>query len=560
MSDEYLWPARNVAEYAYCPRLFYLMEVEGIHLPNEETEAGKVAHKIVDKAGAAPGEPESDAERPLVARSLVLTSETRKLTATLDLAEIEGKQACPVEYRKGRPCHYQEGIQLEIPIPWPTDCVQLGLQALLLREAGYEVSSGLLYYATEKRKLSLPITDELITKALEVLNEAQSIATAGERPAPLINDAKCQGCSLQPYCLPDELNYLNSTDPPEELTPRRMWPPRDDGIHLIIQSPRTRAGVRAAELVVTDPEGKESARAPLHSVESLSLLGVPQLTTQALHRLSEQGIPIAWLSAAGRMIAMADPLDSVSAQVLKAQILRFEEEETCLEIARALITAKLSNQRTILMRNHENPPPSDLREMARCIEKAATAESLDVLRGYEGQGAAIYFKLFAGCLNDEFAETFARHGRKRRPAPDPVNCCLSMAYTMLVHECTTALRLARLYPAVGAFHVSRPGRPSLSLDLMEPFRPLIADSVALTAFNRNELRTGHFFQSAAGCIFTDHGRKAFFECYGRRMETMITHSSLEYRLSYRRMIRLHARMIAAWLCGELNTLSFLVTR
>ena len=223
MNDEYLWPVRNVAEYAYCPRLFYLMEVEGIHLPNEETEAGKLVHKRVDKAGVAPDDPDEDTERPISVRSLVLTSEERKLTATLDLAEIEGKRACPVEYRKGKPCHYQEGIALEPPVPWPTDRVQLSLQTLLLREAGYEAPTGLLYYAAEKRKLSLQISDELIAEALQTLEAAQNCAAQKQRPAPLLNDAKCQGCSLQPYCLPDEINYLNAADPPEELTPRRTW-------------------------------------------------------------------------------------------------------------------------------------------------------------------------------------------------------------------------------------------------------------------------------------------------------------------------------------------------
>lgn len=97
--DEYLWPARHVAEYAYCPRLFYLMEVEGVYLPNEETEAGKAVHKRVDR----PSSDTEDEVRPKSVRSLTLTSDRLKLTATLDLAEIDGNHAIPVEYRKGRP-------------------------------------------------------------------------------------------------------------------------------------------------------------------------------------------------------------------------------------------------------------------------------------------------------------------------------------------------------------------------------------------------------------------------------------------------------------------------
>lgn len=131
---------------------------------------------------------------------------------------------------------------------------------------------------------------------------------------------------------------------------------------------------------------------------------------------------------------------------------------------------------------------------------------------------------------------------------------------MLTHECTAALRTARLEPSIGAFHVSRPGRPALALDLMEPFRPLIADSVAVSGFNRGEFRDGHFNQTAAGCMMTDHGRKAFFGVYGRRMDQEVTHPTFGYRMSYRRMLILHARMIAAWVNNEIPDLSFLTTR
>ncbi len=131
---------------------------------------------------------------------------------------------------------------------------------------------------------------------------------------------------------------------------------------------------------------------------------------------------------------------------------------------------------------------------------------------------------------------------------------------MLTNECVAACRLASLEPTLGAFHTTRPGRPALALDLMESFRPLIADSVAVSAFNRGELTEGHFLSTAAGCALTDAGRKGFFSAYGRRMDTEVTHPVFEYRLSYRRMLMLHARLIAAWLLGEVPTLAFLTTR
>ena len=160
----------------------------------------------------------------------------------------------------------------------------------------------------------------------------------------------------------------------------------------------------------------------------------------------------------------------------------------------------------------------------------------------------------------ECADEFQRNGRKRRPPPDPINSCLSLGYSILTSECVAALRTARLEPSIGALHVSRPGRPALALDLMEPFRPLVADSLAIGAFSREELTEGHFQRTAAGCVLTEHGRRAFFRAYARRMDTEITHPVFGYRLSYRRMVVLHARMIAAWMVGDVPSLEFLTTR
>jgi CRISPR-associated protein Cas1 len=299
---------------------------------------------------------------------------------------------------------------------------------------------------------------------------------------------------------------------------------------------------------------------PLAGVESLSLLGSVQITTQALHTLADRCIPVAFLSAAGRLVAMVDPLDSVSAEVRKAQIRKFDDPQACLELSRALVAAKIANQRTLLMRNHPSLPEGVAADMAQEAERASRAAKIDALRGHEGQAAALYFAYFAGMFKGPLAAEFDANGRQRRPPPDPINSCLSLAYTMLTHECVAALRLARLEPSVGGFHTTRPGRPALALDLMEPFRPLVADSVAISAFNRGELTVGHFMRAASGCALTDAGRRAFFNAYARRMDTEVTHSVFEYRLSYRRMIVLHARMMAGWLVGEVPTLAFLTTR
>jgi CRISP-associated protein Cas1 len=567
--DEYLWPARNVAEFAYCPRLFYLMEVEGIHLPNTDTEQGMVVHRRVNRPSAAtqPAEgDEADENRPRSVRSLTLTSKKLGLTATLDLAEVSGTTAVPVEYRKGRPRHPywtppDDPGEDETPPPaaepWPTDRAQVGLQVILLEEAGYTVPEAILYYASEKLRLRVPVDATLRGEALHVLRSAQE-AAAGSRPLPLVNDPKCVRCSLQPFCLPDEVNQQRACI--EAPKARSIWPTRDDALHVVAQQDGTKIGVNGLSLKITDKDGQETRKIPLAGLESLAVLGGVQVSTQAMHALADRSVPVAFMSAAGRLVAMLDPVDSISAEIRRAQVRTFDQPPCCLELARALVAAKIVNQRILLQRNGGAVPDVALEDLQAEADRARRGPGLDALRGHEGQAAAIYFAHFAGMLKTPLAGEFDVNGRQRRPPPDPINAVLSFAYTMLTHECVSALRLARLEPSVGAFHTSRPGRPALALDLMEPFRPLIADSVTISCFNRGELTEGHFLRTAAGCALTDAGRRAFFGAWGRRMDTEVTHSVFGYRLSYRRMLMLHARMIAAWMLGEVPTLSFLTTR
>jgi CRISPR-associated protein Cas1 len=260
---------------------------------------------------------------------------------------------------------------------------------------------------------------------------------------------------------------------------------------------------------------------------------------------------------------MMDPMGPTSAAVRVAQVRALDRPDRALELARAVVVAKIANQRTLLIRNHPQLPQRAADDLERCRRAAERATSMDVLRGQEGQAAAVYFEHFPGVFKEGVrgvAARFEAQGRKRRPPPDPVNAVLSFGYAMLVNECVVACRLASLEPGLGALHSTRPGRPGLALDLMEPFRPLVADSIAISAFNRGEIVEGHFLDTAAGCALTEAGRKAFFSAYGRRMDTEVTHSAFEYRLSYRRMLMLHARLVAAWLQGEVPDLKFLTTR
>lgn len=565
---------RNVAEYAYCPRLFYLMQVEGIFVPSSDTAEGVSIHRRVDKRSVLQEEDTEDSaepDRPKVIRRLSLASESLGLAATLDLAEISGNKAVPVEYRKGRPRrttldHGRDGpgrvgeTERQQPDAWPSDRIQVGLQSVLLEDSGYSVSEAIIYYAEEKLRLRIPVDSALKQEALRALEDAKRCA-AGTRPLPLVNDPRCPRCSLQTVCLPDEVNFqLATSRGGDAVSPRRLWPPRDDGIHMVAQRDGVKIGISGSELIVTDKDGIKVRGIPVSNIESLSVLGQVQLTTQAIWKLVERNIPIAFMTSAGRLITIIDPMDSVSADIRRMQVRVLDDPKKCLELARALIAAKIANQRTVLMRNHKSLPNEVPRILSEEIKRVKRADSIEEVRGHEGKAASLYFGHFHAMIKRPLAEEFQKSGRKRRPPPDPVNACLSMAYSVLTSESVSALRVAGLEPTIGAYHKARPGRPALALDLMEPFRPLVADSIAITCFNRGELAEGHFLRTSEGCVFTSAGRRNFFEAYHRRMNTEVTHPVFKYRLSYRRMLILHARMLVAWILGEIPDLSFLTTR
>ena len=208
--------------------------------------------------------------------------------------------------------------------------------------------------------------------------------------------------------------------------------------------------------------------------------------------------------------------------------------------------------------------PRALRELQRLATAATRTTAIQSLLGIEGTAARTYFPLFATLLqpasrpttetDPEKAEpslTFDWAGRTRRPPTDPINACLSFAYSLLLRECTTAILASGLDPYLGVYHQPRYGKPALALDLMEEFRPLIAESVVLSLVNRRELRKSHLVQRGPACNLTTAGRRAVTAAFERRMETEIKHPIFGYAATYRRILAMQTRLFARTLLGEI---------
>ena len=573
-------PARMINEYVYCPRLFYFEQVEGVFAHNEHTVEGAVQHKRVDKEGKSAPKPNEESEEPIVVRSITLSSEKHRVIAKLDLAEFAGGRATPVDYKHGRPMTGDEGLR-----PWPTDRVQLAVQALVLRANGYRCEEGVIFYQKTRQRVRVSFDRQALAEAERAIADAWQTAAATEMPPPLVDSPKCPGCSLVGICMPDETWHLRSRvdddDRPAQLelfesrpkTPdlppakaaRLLVAPHVDLRPLYLNSPGLRVGKSGGLLRIKERD-KVVQDARINEICQVNLMGAVQISTQAVQELCRAEKPICYFSHGGWFYGVTTGLNTKNVFLRRTQFRLVDEAWFCLRLAKKLVAGKIRNQRTMLLRNHVEPPESGLRELKSLVSRAQAAESLDELLGFEGLAARIYFGLFAGMVKRERDRdvgpefTFDFTARNRRPPRDPVNALLSLGYSLLAKDLTVACYAVGFDPMVGFYHQPRHGRPALALDLMEPLRPLIADSAVLSAVNTRMVSERDFVTAGRAVSLTARGRKGFFRAYESRMETLVTHPFFGYRVSYRRLLEIQARLLAKTLQGELGEYPVFVTR
>lgn len=586
-----LVPARMINETLYCERLMYLEWAQGEFADNAFTVDGRAVHARADTAGGAlPPVPTSGTEGrqkgegpdddddepepgppPYQARSLWLSSEALGMTAKIDV--VEGDAAgvvVPIEYKRGAAPDVPEGAHLP-------ERAQLCTQVLLLREHGYRCDHGEIYFARTRRRVRIEVDDALIETTRAAARRAKELTSAGVLPPPLVDNPKCEGCSLVGICLPDETNLLRGAEPapsraadpePEAMEAfwpvaasdaddvaasavvvRRLQPARDDELPLYVQEQGARISLSGEELIV---RGKKSAtRARLPNVSQVSLFGNVQITTQALRATLERGISVSLLSTGGWFYGRATGVESKNVELRVAQHRALADLETCVGLARGIVASKIRNCRTLLRRNHAKAPEVTLSELEQLAKKAERVESLPSLLGIEGTAARAYFSAFSGMLKGDTAEAFDLDGRNRRPPKDPVNALLSLAYALLTKELAHVTASAGLDPLLGFYHQPRFGRPALALDLMEEFRPIIGDSTVLSAINNGVIGPSDFTVHPTGVALRPPGRRRFMLAYERRMDQLVTHPVFGYRVSYRRVLEVQARLFGRFLLGEI---------
>ena len=567
-----LLPVRMLNEYAYCPRLFHLMHVEGRWEDNAYTVQGRVKHRRVDRlddvlpdavTGAGPDDSETAVSvegdiPPVVNRSVSLASEQLGLSCKLDLVATADDDAVPVETKRGKAPSNAERS-------WEPERVQLMAQGLLLREQGYRCDHGVLYYAGSRTRVDVAFTAELEQRTSELIDRAHKAALATVSPLPLDDSPKCNGCSLAGICLPDETRLIRQQRAEADgnaSTPeiRRFFPARDDALPVYIQEQGAVVGKSGGTLTISKG-GQKLATARLADVSQVVLCGNISITAQATHLLCEKSIPIIHLSMGHWFYGITQGMGLRNAFQRSQQFRVASMPTRCLDIARSIVAAKVAAQRTLLRRNASPAPTDALDELAKRASQVESTDSIQSLLGVEGNAARSYFAHFALMLKGDALPTqWEFDKRNRRPPRDPINAMLSFGYALLAKESTVALLAEGLDPWWGFYHQPRHGRPALALDLMEEFRAPIVDSAVLTAVNTGMVHQRNFKIAKAGCTMNPAGRKAFIRAYEARLDQLVTHPIFDYRCSWRTIIRLQAKLLSRWVTGENHRYVGMATR
>jgi CRISP-associated protein Cas1 len=306
---------------------------------------------------------------------------------------------------------------------------------------------------------------------------------------------------------------------------------------------------------------------PIHMLESICVFGPSSVSPPALDLCWEHGVAVNYLSEWGHLQARMTGVADTSVLLRRAQFRAADDAGKCAAIARQIIAGKLQNSRNSLLRGARETEAAEERAgltqatdaLARQIgelgrwtaDDLRQAGGLDRLRGVEGMGSVIYFGVFSFLLKQQ-REAFGFAGRSRRPPRDRINCLLSFLYALVRHDCIAALTSVGLDPFVGFLHAERPNRPALALDLMEEFRPWLADRLALTLVNRQQVGPDHFRVREGGAVeFTDAGRKLVITGYQQRKQEKLTHPLLEQEFRLAQLPFVQARVLARYLRGDI---------
>ncbi|MEZ5213029.1 CRISPR-associated endonuclease Cas1 [Gordonia sp. (in: high G+C Gram-positive bacteria)] len=516
-------PISLVLHTVFCERRAWL-EAVGERVDHVQIEAGASAHARTDLPRTTRADSSSvDIEHPGLG-----------VVGRCDVVKNVDGAASIVEY-KATP-------RRRVPEVTEANVVQLALQRLCLEAAGVVVESQNVYFTDHRRTVSVDLADEDFDAARRWVARTREIVDGRVAPPALIDDPRCRFCSHVGVCLPDEHHRA------ELKHVRRVAVSDPGGDILHLTTPGSRASIRSGRVTVHKAR-EEVASVPIERVVGLVVHGNVDVSSALIREILWRGYGVIWCSSSGRVVGHARSAKTPNGFPRLLQHVRSAGGD--ISIAREMIAPKIANQATQLRRSSRQEVADVVGTIRGLARRAGEAETVDQIFGIEGLAASLYFENFGSCVAEdvdrEFTNLFA--ARSGRNAADPLNVALNYAYGLLSADCIRALHACGLDPHAGFVHSSVRNKPALALDLMEQFRPIVADSIVLSAINNGQLTTLDF-QSVFGAMrISASGRSAITKAYEHRMAQEFTHPVYKYRVSWRRAIEVQARMLLGVLDG-----------
>ena len=531
---------------AYCPRLFYLEEVEELYTQDAAVFAGRRLHVEIEK--------QEDEEW----EELFLESEELGLRGRVDALRTRDRQVIPYEHKRGR-CHRDENKQ---PQAWQSDRLQILAYACLLESAqGITIKEGRIRYHADNVLVHVPLDESGRAEVREAIQQARMLRQSTHRPPVTDNERLCARCSLAPVCLPEEARLAHD----REWQPIRLFPEDDDRQILHVLEPGTSVG-RTGEQIKITRRNQPVETFPARQVGQLVLHSFSQISTQALHFCAEQNIGVHFISGGGRYIGSFDTRQG-SIQRRIRQYAALSSSETCLELARKLVSCRGQGQRKFLMRGTRSKEevPEKLQkaiaQMQLLLKQLPKAQSLESLLGLEGNLAALYLGALPCLISQAVPKELHFSNRNRRPPKDRFNALLGFGYALLLKDVMNSILTVGLEPAFGFYHQPRSQAAPLSLDLIEIFRVPLVDMPIIASINRGQWDVKADFEIRGVQVWlSEAGKRKFVELYERRKQESWKHPVTGYSLTYRRLFELEVRLLEKEWSGESGLFGHLVLR
>ena len=531
---------------SYCPRLFYLQEVEGLRETTAEMYAGQRLHAEVAKEIGGEWQ------------QWVLENAELGLRGRVDALKTQDGAVLLYEHKKGRSFRDDR----DRPHAWENDRLQLLAYACLVEaELGLPITEARIRYHTDEVTVTVPLNATGREDVKVALHQARQLQTANQRPPITTHRHRCNGCSAASVCLPAEVRLAQGATEPV----LRLFPEDDERMIIHVTEAGTRVGKSGDQIKITKRDGTVN-HLPSRQIGQLVLHGYVQISTQTLYFCAERNIGLHYISGSGRYLGSFRPYEPNIQRRLR-QYQALTQSDLCLALARQLVICRGQSQRKFLMRGKRNaaaaskPLNQAIDQMQRLLKQVPQAGSLPTLLGLEGNLAALYFGALPERLSETAATDFRFTSRNRRPPKDRFNAMLGFGYALLLKDVMNAILAVGLEPALGFYHQPHSKASPLALDLMEIFRVPLVDMPLMAAINRNQWDADADFDITSDRVWlSDSGRRKLIGLYEQRKEETWKHPVIQYSLTYRRLIELEVRLLEKEWTGEGGLFGQLVLR